>query len=57
MSSAVFGADKNMQVTSNFGDGLGDHRSQGRHTKHYAGSEQAVEHQGFEFHGGFPLDG
>ena len=32
----------------------GQHRAQRGHADHQAGGEQAVQHQGFEFHGGSP---
>jgi hypothetical protein len=35
---------------------LGQHGAQGGHAEHDAGGKEAVEHQGFEFHGGSPWD-
>ena len=35
-------------------DDLHQHRGKGGSAKHQASGEQAVEHQGFEFHGDSP---
>jgi len=35
---------------------LRQHRGQGRYANYNAGSEEAVEQQGFEFHGDSPFD-
>ncbi|GGA00971.1 hypothetical protein [Dyella caseinilytica] len=53
----VIGADKAVRAAStNFSDDLRQHGSQSRHADRNAGGEEAIEHQGFEFHGGSPFD-
>lgn len=39
---------------SQFAAGLQDHRTDGGDADHQAGAEQAVQHEGFKFHGGTP---